>query len=471
MAAITNELITAFKFNGSIAPLQNYNASFTSALSLMSKGIGIVTAINGAMMSFASSQLQSVDAMGQLSRETGVAVEYFQELGYVASVNGGSVDALQNSVRGLSERIGEYASQDSGEGKAIFEKLGIAVKNANGEVKNADEVMDELRHKFVGMSKAEQISIAQKLGIDKGMLQTLNLTNEQLEETRKRVKAIGVVSKDDAERVMAFNDAVTTSNMALSSIGRQIALGMLPSMMNLVEAFNNFIFTNGDLITNGLSKTVYWFQAVMSSVTNTGKAIYGAIDYFIGIENALMIAGAAALYFGRAMVLNPVGAAVAGITLLIAVVDDLYTMFQGGDSVIKDFFAGFNVDIINVLKTAFDGLKMTFNSLLILMLRLSEAFTSLVLVGAKAGNFLGMNIDTKGIEAFNQMQQQSRTQLQNQNMALGQGIADRSYTANQTITVNQTISGQDAGRIAQLSSEGVGNGVKAATAQIAKGGR
>lgn len=471
MAAIQNELVTNFAFTGNISKLTQYNSSFQDALGLMTKGIGVVTALQSALTGFATAQLQSIDAMGQLSKETATSVEFLQEMGYVASVNGGSVEALQDSVRGLSERIGEYASMDSGEGKAIFEKLGIAVKNANGEVKNAETIMEELRGKFKNISKVEQVSIAQKLGINKGMLQTLNLTNDEIDTLKKRVRSIGVVTTEQAQSVMAFNDAITTSNMALGGISRQIALGMLPNMMNMVSSFNDFLFANSDLITNGLSKTIYWLQGVIDAVTNTGKAIISGVDYFIGLENAAYLLGTAILYVNRAMLLNPIGLFVALIAGLIIVVDDLYVAFNGGKSVIKDFFASFDIDIVNTLRTAFDGLKITFNAVLILMLRISEAFTSLTTVAAKAGNFLGMDIDTKALEDFKKMQEQTRLNLTSENLKLGSDILNRNYTTSQNVTITQNIQGQDAKGIADLSGEGISTALGNANNQLGKGGR
>lgn len=437
----------------------------------MTKGIGIVTAINGAMMSFANSSLNAVDAMGQMSRETGTSIEYLQEMGYVASVNGGSVDALKASVIGLTERIGEYAALDSGEGKVIFENLGISVKKANGEIKNAEEVMEDLRQSFVGMDKSKQLSIARKLGIDGGMLQTLNLTNKQLSETRKRVSDIGVVSKDDADKVMAFNDAVTTSNMALTAISRQISLGMLPSMNGLVDTFNELVFANADLIKNGLSQTIFWFQSVMSAVTNTGKVILGLVDNTIGLKGALMLAGGAALYFGRALWFSPIGLWTAGIAGIIAVVDDLYTMFMGGESVIQDWFNSFDIDILSRMKLFVGELKVG-------LIQITSTITSLLITLGKAGNFLGFDIDVAGLEKMKKLREDTITWQRNQNALLSATIgknegqlSNQNQTNNITQNVTQNIQGNEAQGIADLSTINMKDSLSGALSQIPLGGR
>lgn len=467
MSAITNSLVTEFSFVGSLSPLEKYNANFSNAVGLMTKGIGIITAVTGAMYGFATSQLKVIDSLGQLSRETNTGVEFLQEMGYVASVNGGSIDSLKNSMIGLSEKIGEASLS----GSEDFNRLGISVRDANGNIKSTEQVLNEVRGAFQGLSKQQQISFAQKLGIDKGMLQTLNLSNAELEKTRAKIREIGVVSQKDANRVIALNDSITTTKMALSSLGQQVSLNMLPNMEYLINSFNEFLFSNGKLIKDGLSKTIYAFESVISAVVNTGKAIIQGVDYFIGLENVAYVAGAAVVYFNRALLASPIGRVIAGVTGLIAIIDDLYIAFNGGQSVVKDFFASFDIDIVNTLRTVFDGLKITFNGFLTTLLSISEAFTSLVLVGAKAGNLLGFDIDTKSIEQFKKLQENTRLGISAESQRLANDIATRNYTTSQNVTITQNIQGGDSQRIAELSNNGVENAITSANAQVGKGGR
>ena len=43
-----------------------------------------------------------------------------QEWGYIAKMNGSSAEAVQSSMSSLSEKMGEFAKFDSGEGKEVF---------------------------------------------------------------------------------------------------------------------------------------------------------------------------------------------------------------------------------------------------------------------------------------------------------------------------------------------------------------
>ena len=53
-------------------------------------------------------------------------------LSWLSVVNGSSLEDMQSSLEGLNEKIGEAAIQ----GSEAFNRLGINIRMANGEVKN-----------------------------------------------------------------------------------------------------------------------------------------------------------------------------------------------------------------------------------------------------------------------------------------------------------------------------------------------
>lgn len=465
MASITNELVTNFSFTGDISTLTKYNASFSDALGLMAKGVGIIGAVTGAMYGFANAQLSSINALGQLSKETDVSIKYLQEMGFVASVNGGSMDALRSSVIGLSEKIGEASIQ----GNEDFNRLGISVRNANGQVKSTEQVLNEVRQSFQGLSKAQQISFAQKLGIDKGLLQTLNLTNEQIEKTRKQVEAFSLTDKETA-KVMAFNDQVTTMMTIFQGLGKQISLNMLPNMSNLVTSISNFLTTNSKMIKEGLTKTFYWLNSVSSAVVNTGKVIGSASPYLLGFAGILALTSGALLKFTKLLLFNPMTIWITGITALILAIDDLYNAFNGGKSVIQDWFNSMDIDIIERMKLFVGELKVG-------LVQITSLITSLLINLAKAGNFLGFDFDVAELEKMKKIREDFIAQQRAVNQSSYQGIQQREEqlqrinAQTQNVTVTQNIQGNDAQRVADLSNQGIENAINSANAQVGKGGR
>lgn len=448
MATITNELVTQFSFSGSTAPLNEYNSKFSDAMSLVAKSAAIFGAVGLAVNNFIIPQLNAIDAMGDFAKTTSTNIEYMQEMGYVAEQNGGSMQSLQSTLQGLSTSIGE-ASMGVGRSGKIFEKLGISVKKSNGEVKTTDEILDELHGKFQSLSKVEQMAMASKLGIDKDMLQTLNLTNEEMGETRQKMRDMGIVSQAQADKVMELNDSIATAKTRFNAFGQQLLIKMLPAIEGVIGGID----------------------AIIDVIVNVSGTIFKAIDYFIGFENAMMIAGAAVLYLNKALLMNPIAWVVAAIVGLILIVDDLVVAFEGGESVIADFFAGFDINIVNVLTTAIEGLKYSLNGLQLLLLTVAEGWLNLGLVAAEVGRIMGMDIDTSGMQNYLNMVEKTKNALIAENAQLERNMANRNYSMNQTVNVTQNIQGSDAKAVAGHANNGMGAAIKQANKQMPKGNR
>ncbi|EPB4210665.1 hypothetical protein ACROQ8_004772, partial [Yersinia enterocolitica] len=251
--AIVNELITKFGFIGDLAPQETFNANLKSSIGLLA-GMGAAIAGSAAgIAGWVTSVSKSIDPLIQFGRETGIAVETIQTLGYAASVNGSSVDALQSSLGEMTKRVGEFVSTGEGEAKDVASRLGLQFKGLNGEVKSSDVIFRELADKLHGMSQAEKFSVLDKMGIDRSMVQLLSKTGDEIEALQDKATALGVVTQDQAEQFAAYNNSLKDLGKGFDGIKFQVAIGFVPVLKDLVDGFTDFLTANKDLIKNGLS--------------------------------------------------------------------------------------------------------------------------------------------------------------------------------------------------------------------------
>lgn len=340
--AIVNELITKFGFIGDLAPQENFNANLKASIGLLA-GMGAAIAASAVgIAGWVTSVSASIDPIVQFSRETGVAVETVQSLGYAASVNGSSVDALQASLGEMTKRVGEFISTGEGEAKDVASRLGLQFKDLNGQVKSSDVIFRELADKLHGLSQAEKFSVLDKMGIDRSMVQLLSLTGEEIEGLQNKASALGVITQQQADQFAAYNDSLTTLGKGFDGIKFQVAIGFIPVLKDLVDGFTDFLIANNDLIKNGLSHLGDIIFSVM-----------GMIRRFLPIVSAITIAFAAwwlvtgGLATVMGVLLSPVVLITAAILGVILVIDDLLTAMEGGQSVIADFFRdNWGIDIV-----------------------------------------------------------------------------------------------------------------------------
>ena len=339
--AVVNEVVTRFSFQGDLRPQREFNTGLDSSIKLLAGVAAGITAASGAMFAWANSIFNTIDPMVQLSRETGVSLESIQELGYAASVNGSSLDAVSASVREMTKRIGEFEQLGTGPAKEVVENLGISFRDANGEIKAADQVMLELTDTMAGMSESERMNVLDKLGIDPSMIQLLSSTSEEVEGLRARAQRLGVVTQEQGGAVDSYNDSLTTLRFGMQGIQNMVAVGFAPMMGDLVDRFVNLLEANQDLIMNGLN----WLGEVVASTMGMLERMW---PIFAAVAAGFAIAKVAAIGFGGVMsiILSPFVLWTAAILGAILIIDDLIVAFQGGKSVIADFFESFfGIDI------------------------------------------------------------------------------------------------------------------------------
>lgn len=340
--AIVNELITKFGFVGNLAPQEAFNANLKASIGLLATMGAAIAGSAVGVASWVTSVSESINPLIQFSRETGVAIETVQTLGYAASVNGSSVDALQESLSEMTTRVGEFVSTGEGEAKDVVDRLGLKFKDLNGQVKSSDVIFRELADKLQGMSQAEKFSVLDKMGIDRSMVQLLSRTGDEIEALQDKANALGVVTQAQADQFAAYNDSLTTLGKGFDGIKFQVAIGFVPVLKDLIDGFTDFLIANKDLIKNGLSHLGEIIFSVM-----------GMIRRFLPIVAAITIAfsvwwlvtGGLATAMG--VLMSPVVLITAAILAVILVIDDLLTAMEGGQSVIADFFKdNWGIDIV-----------------------------------------------------------------------------------------------------------------------------
>lgn len=356
MATLT-ELVTKFSFEGDTGPLGEYNEGLDKAVLGLAAVATAAIAATAAVGAFALSVFDTLDPLVQLQRTTDVNIEKMQELGFIASVSGSDLNAITTTVDNLTTKIGEASLR----GSEDFARLGISVRKANGELKTADEVLLEVGDRFrsMNLSLAQQRTLASSLGIDLSLIQLLNRSREEIASLSAQARELGVVSKAEGDALTDVNDTVTISKFAFDGLSRSLALGIAPELKNLALAFTDLIARNRDWIKNAAEATV-----------EIAKALFGALDrlspVLLALSAAFVVLKLATIDVAAVMAVlaSPVLIWSAAIAAALLIIDDLIVAFQGGQSVIKDFFQEFlGINITPVLQAMVEQVNIMIDSL------------------------------------------------------------------------------------------------------------
>ena len=351
----TTELVTRFSFVGSLQPLQKLNQGLDVGIASIAKlgaGLGIgAIALNG----FNLSLVDQIDQQNDLAITLGVSIQALQEWGFVAQLSGSSAQAYESSIGGLSQAIGDTAN-DVGRAKAIFEKMGISVKDATGKVKSADVVMEELRQKLKGLEKTEKISILSKLGIDRSMLQMLESSDESINKLRLQARALGITTDEEKEKVAEYKDSMDTLGFAFTALATKMQIALTPAIKKMADNFVT-LFENGTI-----SGIINWLK-------DFGIATYKTIDDIVGFDNILLALGARFLWLRKsmigAMLFNPFTYIIAGIAAVVLIYDDLThknSFLIKKFNELKEKAMGYFDEIANSVKNTFEGVMNNIKS-------------------------------------------------------------------------------------------------------------
>jgi len=372
--AVVSELVSKFSFVGDLAPQREFNENLKLSLALLA-GVGAaIIGAAGGVFAFVASTTEAADALTDMNAETGISVEAIQELGFAAMMSGSSAEAMTASLSGLSKVAGD-AARGLGRGRKAFDDLGISVKDASGNVKTADVLFNDLRESFarLGTDKATQKSIIASLGLDPSTLQLLNATSEEIGTLVEKSRALGIVTTEQAEKAAAFQDSLDTAKFAVSALSQQIAINLAPSMQGITDGFVEFLIANKDLIKNGL-------QYLGEVITATAGFIVRMTPLVLGLGSAFIVAKLATGGFAAILgfVTSPVVLITAAIVALLLIVDDLIAAFQGGQSVIADFFMEFfGIDIVPIMHGIVDAFMDMVDAVLAVLQPLFDSWSAM----------------------------------------------------------------------------------------------
>lgn len=230
---------------------------------------------------FASSVIQLGDDLDKLSQRTGVSAEALQALRYGAEQNGASVDNLQRALRNLSERIGEVGSGID-RFEARYARFGIALKDANGQVRSTEDVLMDVADVLASMPDgAAKTEAAMKLlGVNAGprLLPMLNSGSEGLKAFREEAEAMGIVLSSDA--VQALSN-VSTNITRLKSILKGVGQNIMAGLAAPLEALTERLFEVG----TGTEK----YAAIQRGAATVARGFLEAIDTMTGMLHGLFL--------------------------------------------------------------------------------------------------------------------------------------------------------------------------------------
>lgn len=341
------------------------------ALGLGIGGLFSGSAVLGAISGAISEVVTATAHLAKTAPQLGMSTEELQKWEHAAKATGGSAEDIQAAA----EHVGSlFNSAGMGSAHAVMSlaKFGVSARKASGEAKTFAEI-------FEGVANSEKFQKAPdglKLSADfrevfggTGLLALARKNASERAELLEEVAAFGATfSKEDQASAAAYRREMSRTGLVMLALKQAVAGPLTDTFATATKRFNDWVKSTGGseakAARSGFEQSARWVNVLAKGMEWLYRAGTFAAQWMDGI---VIIAGALvaipvlgwissiviALASGGIVAMIPWALVIAGFIALGIVIDDVWGLLSGGESVIGRFFPNFAAKVREI-KALFD---------------------------------------------------------------------------------------------------------------------
>lgn len=208
-------------------------------------GIATAAVSAGAALGEAVNQTaEYADEIDKASYRSGIGAENLQRLKYAAEQSGATLENIEKSAKKLNERMSEV-SEGNATSAAMFEKLGVALYDANGVMRSSDDVYNDVLGKLADMGDTAE---ATAIGTDlfgkafTDLKPLLAAGSDGIQDLKDNADALGIVMSQDAVTAgVVYGDTIADIKNALGGMVRSLGQSVLPMFQKFADKLIEWI--------------------------------------------------------------------------------------------------------------------------------------------------------------------------------------------------------------------------------------
>lgn len=390
--------------------LTNVTNQVTSAAKKLALPLtAAASAVGFSLSQMMSKFLDTGDAIDKASMRLGIGVDKLQSLQYAAKMSGSSAEDMNQALGKLNENIAKAAAGKNKELASLFDKLGISLRDAKGNLRTAADVLPEFAdaiQRNTNSTVRARMAIAAFGDAGQKLIPMLQDGSKGLADMEKRAHDLGLtMSGEDVKAAADLGDRFSELGMVFDSFGNTLSAKLAPVLSPIIDDLAEFIAKNKEAFSGRLSEAVSKladslkkvdFEKLAKQCMDAFDAIgelYDKIGGFDTILKALaaLMAGKVIIAIGSfvgslltlgksffalipiikavgiAFVANPIGAVItaiaAGAALIISNWDRVGPFFTGLWNSITGIFTSAVSNIEKVISGWVDGIKTLWSGL------------------------------------------------------------------------------------------------------------
>ena len=321
----------------------NVGSKFSSFVGEAAKGLGIMAGLGYGFFRLVKGAADFGGALQDTSDRLGISTDSLQAWQYGAMQVGVSAEGVEKSLNKFSKAVGD-ASNNEGDGVGIFRGMGIALRDAKGNIRSMEDLLPEFADQFAKIENPiTRNAIAIRVfGKEGGKFSEILKKGRAgiAEFTAEATKNGAILGKDQIAGLDNFGDRFDALMRQFEVFKAQAIARIMPQLMTLLESASTWMSQNQEKVAafaDEFAKNLPTYIEVVMSLLKGVAAIVGfcasafsALSSVIGESNAAFVVLGATVFRGTIMafgsligsIFSLVGAAIplliSGLTVVIS---------------------------------------------------------------------------------------------------------------------------------------------------------
>jgi hypothetical protein len=245
------------------------------------KGVAGLTAVIAAgtgLLKLADEARKANDELNFLSKNLGMSSGEVKAWQGAAAAMGGSAQGMAGDMKALNSSMNDFVMTGESSMLPMFNTLGVSMVNAQGKVRDTNEVLLDVADSFSKMDREQAALMGQKMGFDEGTINTLLQGRDAMQEMVDYHKQMYTSNKQEMEasRKLSENQAKLGAHWdSMKLMMGNAIIPLLVKLSNVALRFFEFLQRHQKTV-----KTVFEGMAIflgMLVVPLLGKALVAAL--------------------------------------------------------------------------------------------------------------------------------------------------------------------------------------------------
>lgn len=261
----------------------------------------VVLGAGAGLLAFVKKSADAADEQNKAAQSTGTAIDEYGKLQF--AFEQGNVDAATfgTGLKKLNQNI-DQAAKGSGAGADLFKRLGISVKDANGNILPTSAILEAIANKFQSLPDgAAKSALAIQLFGKSGaaLIPVLDDGGKAMAELSAQAEKLGLVfTKQEAVIGDNFGDALNVLTRQAVATSEHLGLLFAPAFTDLFKGLSDILAANknaiiafGQTLATQVGPVVKDFLNILSGNDSAvvNKNLLGVRDTVVAIGQALGI--------------------------------------------------------------------------------------------------------------------------------------------------------------------------------------